>query len=133
TSCGTSSARWRWNWPASSTSRATRATPVGTSSRSSSWRASAERRRSGRRRLAEELRRRDADHLAGEALAGAVDDPGGVDFADLELQPQLVRVLVEVLEVREAGVVAAFQQLGGDDRLRLHVDDPLPVAAVDVA
>jgi hypothetical protein len=44
-----------------------------------------------------------------------------------------VRVLVEVLEVGEAGVIAPGQQLFSDDRLQLHVDDLLPVVAVDVA
>jgi hypothetical protein len=35
--------------------------------------------------------------------------------------------------VRQTGVVAFFQQLLRDDRLGLHVDDFLPVLAVDVA
>src|SRR5829696_6804532 len=33
----------------------------------------------------------------------------------------------------EAGLIAAGEQLFGDDRLRLHVDDLLPIVAVDVA
>ena len=36
----------------------------------------------------------------------SVDEPGGVDFADVEVEPELVLVLFEVLDVGEAGVVA---------------------------
>src|SRR5665811_600762 len=80
-----------------------------------------------------ELGRGDADQLAAEALLAAVDDPGGVDFADVEVEPQLVGVLGDVLHVGQAGVVLAAHQALGDERLRGHVDHLLPAGEVDVA
>jgi len=77
--------------------------------------------------------RRDPDDLAPEPLPRPVDDPGGVDFADLFDQGELVGVAGEVLEVGEPRLVAAREELFGDDRLRLDVDDLLPVRRVDVA
>src|SRR5215203_592628 len=81
----------------------------------------------------EELRRWNPDHLSCEPLPGPVDDPGGIDFSDLEVEAELVFVRREVFEVGKAGVVAPGQQLFDDYRLRLHVDNLLPIAAVDVA
>src|SRR5680860_295351 len=83
--------------------------------------------------LAEELRRGNPDQLALEALLAAVDDPGGVDFADVEVEAQFVRVLLDVLHVGQAGVVLAAQQARGDEWLRGHVDHLVPVGEVEVA
>src|SRR4029077_3930058 len=73
------------------------------------------------------------DHLAPEALLATVNDPGGVDFADVEIEPQLVGMLLEVLHVGEAGVVLTAQQSLADDRLGDDVDYLLPLGEVDVA
>lgn len=50
-----------------------------------------------------ELGRGKSDQLAPEALLPAVDHPGGVEFADLFDEAQLVRVGREVLELAEPG------------------------------
>src|ERR1044072_1174095 len=56
----------------------------------------------GRLERAVELRRGDADDLSLEALLLSVDHPGGVDFADVEVESQLVRVLLDMLHVGQA-------------------------------
>ena len=54
-------------------------------------------------------------------------------FTDLELQPQLVAMLRQVLQVREASIITALQELLGNYRLRLDINDLLPVFGIDLA